>query len=212
MIRHCRWFAMLGLVLMALMFVHDTAEARKSGSRSFGGSRRSYTAPRSTPRSMPRTFTSPRSQTRQPSVAPRTTTAKPRSSFGGTRLQSSTQYRKSYGVPRRSEQVRLPNQTAGSPNYTVHRYGGMSDGFMMGYMMGSVPFMWSTPFHPAFYYSRPYIVENADGTKEVYPPTFSFVKLVVVLLIVGGVVFVVYVVVRNLRRRRRVDTATSSFS
>ncbi len=198
---------MLGLVLMALLFVHDTAEARRGGGRSFGGSRRSYTAPRSTPR----TATPPRSSTRQPSATTPRTSAKPRSSFGGTRLSSGDQYRKSYGVPRKSEQVRLPNQAAGSPGYTVHRYGGMGDGFMMGYMMGSVPFMWSMPFHPAFYYSRPYVVQNADGTKEVYPPTFSWGTLLLVLVIAGGAVFVIYVVVRN-RRRRRMDTATSSFS
>ncbi len=203
MIRHCRWFAMLGLVLMALFFAHDVAEARRGGGRSFGGSRRSY----STPRSAPRSYSTPRSTPR--TSTPRTAT-KPRNSFGGTRLSSSDQYRKSYGVPRKSEQMRLPNQAAGSPGYTVHRYGGMGDGFMMGYMMGSAPFMWSMPFHPAFYYSRPYVVENPDGTKEVYPPTFSLGKLLLVLMVVGGVVFIVYVVVRN--RRRRVDTSASSFS
>ena len=194
-------------MLMALLFVHETAEARRGGGRSFGGSRRSYTAPRSTPR----TYTKPRSSTQPPTATPRSTTTRPRNSFGGTRLSSGADYRKSYGVPRKSEQVRLPNQAAGSPGYTVHRYGGMGDGFMMGYMMGSVPFMWSMPFHPAFYYSRPYVVENADGSKEVYPPTFSWGKLLLVVVIVAGVAFLVYVVVRN-RRLRRQQTATTSFS
>lgn len=211
MTRNYRWFAMLGLVLMALLFVHDVAEARRSGggSRSFGGSRRSYSAPRSTPRSTPRTYTSPRSTSQRPTATTQRTA--PRTSFGGTRLSSATEYRKSYGTPRRTEQVRLPNQSATSPGYTVHRYGGMGDGFMMGYMMGATPWIWSTPFHPAFYYSRPYIVDNANGTKEVYPPTFSWGKVFLVLLIVGGVAFIIFVVVRG-RKLRRQQTATSSFS
>lgn len=197
-IRISRWFAILGIALMAFMLLSETAEARRG--RSFGGSRRSFSRPKSTPRSTPRQ----RTQTR-------TTTPKPKTSFGGTRLSSGQSYRKSYGVPRRTEQVRLPNnRTAGSPGVTAHYYGGMGDRFMMGYMMGTTSWLWFTPFHPAFYYSRPYEVQNANGTREVYPPTFSWGTVFLVVLVVGGLIFIGYVVIRN-RRNRAQQVKASSF-
>lgn len=98
----------------------------------------------------------------------------------------------------------------GMSNYSVHRYGGMSDRFMTGYLMGSTPFLWSTPFHPAFYYSRPYYHTGASGVTEVYPPTFQIGKLIVTLLVVGGIGYLIY---RVMRRRKASATAPqSSFS
>lgn len=198
-----KWFAVIGMLLIALFVMHDVAEAR-GGRRSFGGSRRSF----SRPKSNDRLFSKPR----QPSALRQKTSApKQRTSFGGTRLSSGQSYRKSYGTPRKSEPIQMKGQTTGSPRYVAHYYGGMGDRFMMGYMMGSASMWWYTPFHPAFYYSRPYVVQNADGTQEVYPPTFSLGKVLLMVVIIGGVAFVGYVVVRNIRQRKRM-VYTSSFS
>jgi hypothetical protein len=206
-IRTTRWFAILGIFLIAFLLMSEVAEARRSGGSrgggSFGGSRRSYSQPRSAPRS----FSSPRQRTSTPR---QTQTVKPRTSFGGTRLSSGQAYRKSYGIPRRTEQVRVPNQAANSPGVTAHYYGGMGDRFMMGYMMGSTSWLWFTPFHPAFYYSRPHVVENSDGTREVYPPTFSWGTVFLVVLVVGGIAYIGYVIIRN-RRKRTHQYSTSSF-
>jgi hypothetical protein len=202
-IRTPRWFAILGLFLMAFVLLSEVAEARRGGG-SFGGSRRSFSRPRSAPRS----FSTPRQRTQTPSSTSRPAT-RPKTSFGGTRLSSGQAYRKSYGVPRRTEQVRLPNQAAGSPGVTAHYYGGMGDRFMMGYMMGSTSWLWFTPFHPAFYYSRPQVVQNPDGTREVYPPTFSWGTVFLVVLIVGGVAYIGYVVIRNRRNRARQPNVSS---
>jgi len=79
----------------------------------------------------------------------------------------------------------------------------------MGYMMGSIPFMWHTPFHPAYYYSRPSYVTNPDGTVEVYPPTFSYMTLFFTIVIIGGIVLLVVVAIR---RRRMYSESNSSFS
>lgn len=202
--RMYRIIAVAGILLVGLFVLHDVAEAR-GGKRSFGGSRRSFSSPKSSNRS----FSKPRQQ-----MAPsrqQTATPRQRTSFGGSRLSSGQDYRKSYGTPRKSEPVRTTGQTAGSPGYVAHYYGGMGDRFMMGYMMGTASMWWYTPFHPAFYYSRPYVVQNANGTQEVYPPTFSFGKVLLVIVIVGGVAFIGYVVVRNMRRRKQV-AHSSSFS
>lgn len=209
-----RIIAVVGIVLVALFVMHDIAEAR--GGRSFGGSRRSFSRPKSGGGlfSKPRRQTSPlskRQQTSPLSQRQQTSTSRPRTSFGGTRLSSGQDYRKSYGTPRKSEPVRMAGQTAGSPRYVAHYYGGMGDRFMTGYMMGATSMWWYTPFHPAFYYSRPYIVHNTDGTQEVYPPTFSFSKVLLAIVIIGGIAFVVYVIVRNVRRKKQV-AYTSSFS
>ncbi len=132
----------------------------------------------------------------------------PRSSFGGSRLGSGNDYRKSYGIPRQTTPQTLPGYS--SP-VMMNRYGGFSDGLMMGYMMGHSSWMWSMPFHPAFYYSRPHVVYAPDGVtvQEVYPPTFSFLKMVLTLLIVGGIV---YVIIRVVRARRSMSSSGSSFS
>jgi hypothetical protein len=89
----------------------------------------------------------------------------------------------------------------------VHSYGGYTDGLMMGYLMGRTSAMWYTPFHPAFYYSRPVYVNNPDGTMEVYPPTFSFFRLFLGLAVLG---LIVWLVMRFFRRRAGVDSGSQS--
>ena len=133
-----------------------------------------------------------------------------RNSFGGSRLNSSGDYVGRYGAPRATE--RRTFQGANGPaNYTINRYGGMGDGFMMGYMLGSIPWYWSMPFHPAFYFSRPATVVNPDGTTGVYPGTFQWGTLFMTLLVVGGIVFIGYVWLRN-RRRRMAYTTTGTMA
>ena len=193
------FIAFLAVSLLWILIYPDILEAR--GGRGFGGSRsfgrsRSFGGSRSYTRS--RSYSSP--ATRQ-SVAPRT-------SFGGTRLSSSQQYTSRYGTPRKT----IPAGTmSGVPrNYVVNDYGGFGSGLMMGYMMGHTSWMWSMPFHPAFYYGRPHYVENPDGTMSVYPPTFSFTKLIFTILIIGAIIYIIYVIIRN--RRRANYYSQSSFS
>ncbi len=167
------------------------------GSRSFGGSRSarpSYSKP-STPSKPTTSFGSSRQST---SPAPRAAT----SFGGGTRMSSGSEYTQKYGTPRRTDVMSRPNGSGGYQNYSVHNYGGYGSGLMTGYMMGSTSWMWGMPFHPAFYYSRPYYVQNPDGTMDVYPPTFSFTKLIFTLIVLGAIVFIIYVIIRNRRRGR----------
>lgn len=123
------------------------------------------------------------------------------SSFSGKRMNSSSEYTNKYGTPRKTMTSRdNPNIQS---NYVVNSYGGMSDGFMMGYLMGATPWYWSMPFHPAYYYSRPHYVQNPDGTVGVYPPTFSFMSLLTTLLVVGVIFFIIaYLIRRRIRQRR----------
>jgi cbb3-type cytochrome oxidase subunit 3 len=83
----------------------------------------------------------------------------------------------------------------------------MGDGFMMGYMLGAIPWYWSMPFHPAYYYSRPATVVNPDGTTAVYPGTFEWGTLFMTLLVIGGILYIGYVWLRNRRRRMAYTTA-----
>ena len=145
--------------------------------RSFGGRKKSSNRSKSNSRS--------RSRSSKPAVKP----SKNRPSFGGKRMTPSAA-KKKYGTPRKTEKVTSKNAQGVNTNYTVNHYGGYGSGLMMGYMMGSSMWYWSMPFHPAFYYGRPAYVENADGTMGVYPPTFSFSKLLFTLLIIGVVVFI----------------------
>lgn len=121
------------------------------------------------------------------------------SSFHNARqLSSAQEYTGRYGVPRKTFAA---GSTPGIPsNYVVHDYGGYGNGLMMGYMLGHSSWMWYMPFHPAFYYSQPYYMENPDGTVEVYPPTFSMGKLIFTLLIFGAIVYIIYVIIRNRRQ------------
>lgn len=200
------WFFAL-FTVFSLILVPTLVDAKGSfggsrggGGRSFGGSRsRSYSRPSSPSYSRPSS----------PSFG-RSTSPTPRSSFGGKRLNSGSEYTRSYGTPRQSTPMKLSNGAGGSQNYVVHNYGGRGDGFMMGYMMGTIPFMWHTPFHPAYYYSRPSYVTNPDGTVEVYPPTFSYGTLIFTLLIGGLIVYVIVRVIRG--RRSSMMDSNSSFS
>lgn len=156
-------------------------------SRGFGGSRRSFGGSRrsSTPKSRP---------SRSARTAPRTSPKAP--SFGGSRI-SSQQAKQRYGVPTKTSTVNSKSATGQNTQYVMHHYGGYSTGLMTGYMMGTTSWMWMMPFHPAFYYSRPNYVENPDGTVSVYPPTFSFGKMLMTILIIGVIIYFV----RNFFRR-----------
>jgi hypothetical protein len=112
-----------------------------------------------------------------------------------------TDYTGRYGVPRATQRQSFRGPAGTTTNYVVNRYGGMGDGFMMGYMLGSIPWYWSMPFHPAFYFSRPYTHANPDGSVAVYPPTFQWGTLLMTILVVGGVAFILYTWLRNRRRR-----------
>ncbi|GAB1429879.1 hypothetical protein MASR2M18_07120 [Ignavibacteria bacterium] len=227
--------AVLLIVVLSIAEPLDTLAGKSfGGRRSFGGSRssgRSFSSPsrpsssfggsRSTsPYSAPRQSQSPSSsfggsRSTSPYSAPRqmSPSGGP-SSFGGTRLGSREQYTRSYGVPRSSEQRMISNSDGSQTRTVVHNYGGVGDGFAMGYLMGNAPFWWSTPFHPAFYYSRPQYYHNPNGTVEVYPGRFSFSSVVMVVIIVGSVAFIGYRIIRNRRRGRENQPgigATSSF-
>jgi len=216
------------LVAILMMVLPDDVDAQRRGG-SFGG-RRSYSAPRSAPRSSGRRSfggSRPSSQPRstrppqrtygsrpstRPDRMPATTTRQP-NAFGGTRLNSAKEYTSRYGTPRRTE-TRSFSTTGTGRNYTVHRYGGMGDGFMMGYMMGAIPWYYHMPFHPAFYYSRPYTVANADGTVAVYPGTFQWGTLFFIVLLVAGGGYILYVWLRQRRRKVQwtgADMSKSSF-
>jgi len=212
------WF--FGIIaICSLILIPTLADAKGSfggsrggrssgGSRSFGGSRGS-----SRPSAPSYSRPSPRpsySRPNSPSTSfGRSSTPAPRSSFGGNRLNSGSDYTRSYGIPRKSSPMTLPNSSGGNQNYVVHNYGGRSDGFMMGYLMGSVPFMWRTPFHPAYYYTQPSYVTMPNGSVEVYPPTFSYTTLIFTLL-VGG--FIIYIIIKVLRRRKLNMDSNSSFN
>lgn len=196
---------MLAIVLAMLVMDHVEAEARRRGG-SFGGRRSSGSVRRSTPSSS----SSPRTSSRSTA---RTSSASRRSSFGGNRLSSPSSYTKSYGIPRRTQAVTAPSMNgAGMARYNVHQYGGMSDRFMMGYLMGSTSWMWSMPFHPAFYYSRPAVYTHPNGQTDVYPPTFQFGKLIVTLVVVGGIAYLIYRAVRRRSRSTEAAAPSSSFS
>lgn len=208
-------------IMLFTTIAPDLMSQRRGGS--FGGSRssgRSYSSPRSSP-SGGGSFgssrsTAPRSGSPTGSTAPRatTSTAIPRNSFGGSRLSSPTDYTSRYGTPRQVQAQSVPNATGGSSNYVVNRYGGMGDGFMMGYMMGMIPWYYSMPFHPAYYHSQPATVANPDGTTSIYPGTFQWGTLFFTLLVVAGIGYIVYVWLRNRKRRQElgdVNMSQSSF-
>lgn len=189
-------------ISLVVFLAPDIAEARRGGGRSFGGSRRSFTPKRNAPRQQNKKLQRNRTQSQN------RTSAKP-SSFGGKRLNSANDYTSKYGTPRKSSTVSKPGANGKNTNYVVHSYGGYGSGLMTGYMMGAIPFMWYTPFHPAFYYSRPYEVEKEDGSVEVYPPTFSFGKLFFMLIMIGVIIFVVRRIIQ-LRRGTNLKTAPYS--
>jgi hypothetical protein len=197
---------LLSAFIIISMIFPDILDARGGfrgggGFRSFGGSRpRSFSTPSRKPSVNQRSTNVPRS----------TTTQRQATSFGGKRLSSGNEYRSKYGTPRKT----IPaGQTQGVPkNYVVHQYNGYGNGLMMGYLMGQSTWMWSMPFHGAFYYSRPQYVQNPDGTIEVYPPTFDWGRVFITVLIAGAIIYIIYIIIRNLRRRKNAGYSQSSFS
>jgi hypothetical protein len=147
-------------------------ETRRGGS--FGRSRSSGTRSRSSQQSSARSQT--RTQTANPQKQP---------SFGGQRLDRQ-QATARYGAPRRTETVQSSNAAGGTMDYRMNHYGGFSSSLMTGYMLGNMAW-WMTA--PALLYSRPYYVENEDGTVDVYPPTFNWGRLFFILLVVFGVIY-----------------------
>lgn len=206
---------LIGIIIFAmiwLLIAPGIADARGGGGRSFGGSR-GFSRPSSRP-----SFGGTRKSTQSLRSTPRTNRglssqpggfSGPRTSFGGTRLSSGSNYTAKYGVPRKSEPMQYRDANGYNHNYVVHNYGGYGSGLMTGYLLGHTSWMWYMPFHPAFYYSQPYYVNNPDGTQGVYPPTFSWGKFFFTILIVGGVVFIIYRIVKS---RRGVSYSQSSFS
>ncbi|MGA2298070.1 MAG: hypothetical protein ABSG15_11030, partial [FCB group bacterium] len=193
----------------------DILDARGSfgGGRSFGGGGRSFGGSRSISKpSAPSTAKPPSSFGGNRSMTSNPSTQRLGSSFGGNRLGSHAEYTQTYGIPRKTQSFTKNNEQGISQNYRMNDYGGYGSGLMTGYMMGTSSWMWSMPFHPAFYYSRPYYVTNPDGTVDVYPPTFSWSKLIFTILILAVVVYIIYAIVRSVRRNKYGTGSTSSFS
>ncbi len=196
--------ASLFLALTLFLFVApDIADARRGSRRSFGGSRRSYSKPKSTQKKS----TQPKSSQRRSMVSP---TNKKVTSFGGNRLSSSKAYTQKYGTPRKKSTVQGKNAQGMPQRYVVNNYGGYGSSLMTGYLLGSTSWMWAMPFHPAFYYSRPYYHQNADGTVSVYPPTFSATKLIFTLVIAAVIIYIIYTIIKSRRRKSR-ELSQSSF-
>jgi len=196
-------------IVLLLLISPDSAYSRRSfgfGRRSFGGRSRSRLF-RSPKRSkLPRSsFGKKRSRSLFGKMTPSQRAAR---SFGGKRLGNAKQYTRKYGIPRKSFSESI-NRNGVSRNYVFHSYGGYGSGLMTGYLMGRTSWLWFTPFHPAFYYSRPYYVDNPDGTIGVYPPVFSFSKLIFTILIVSMIIYIIVVVIRSKKSNRR---SHSSFS
>ncbi|MBM2815925.1 MAG: hypothetical protein HW421_2687 [Ignavibacteria bacterium] len=184
-------FYALFITIIGLVFLMpDLAEARGSfgggrsfgGSRGFGGSKSFGGSRKSTP-------------------AARTTSVRDgASSFGGRKMSSNMEYRQKYGTPRKTDMQTRTNAQGVRETYMVNNYGGYGSGLMTGYMLGHTSWMWSMPFHPAFYYSRPYYTPGANGVVEVYPPTFSFTKLFFTLLFTIAIIWIIYKIISAARR------------
>lgn len=197
-----KFFSVFGLLLVLGLFVApEYAEARRGGrvGRSFGNSRS-------------RTKT----KTTRPSTKPRTSAQSLRNqkkpSFGGTRMNSGREYTSKYGTPRKSETRTMKDGAGKQQNYVMNGYGGYGSGLMSGYMMGSITssMMWM-PWHGAYWYSRPYYVNNPDGTIGVYPPTFSWSKLLFSLIVIGIIIFIIKRLLFGSKSRTQ-ENNTSSFS
>ncbi len=178
--------------VLTLFVAPEIVEARRGG-RSFGRSRRSYSKPKR------QTQTKNRANQRTRNSQARASAKKP--SFGGTRMQSSKQYTSKYGTPRKTETRTMKNSQGNQQRYVMNNYGGYGSGLMTGYMMGSITssMMWM-PWRGAFYYSKPYYVDNPDGTVGVYPPTFSWSKILFLLIIIAAIIFIVRKLIFNKRQ------------
>lgn len=177
--------------LLVLLLVPEEALSRRG--RSFGGSRRSTKTYRTKP--------STKSRTKSPAARTRSLPASKRTSFGGSRMTKS-QAQQKYGTPRKTQTIQGKNAAGQPQRYVANSYGGYGSSLMMGYMMGSTSWMWMMPFHPAFYYSRPNYVQNEDGTMSVYPPTFSFGRLLMVLIVLAIVIFIIRAIIKRRKQNR----------
>jgi hypothetical protein len=121
---------------------------------------------------------------------------------GANRVASTSAYTSRYGSPRAKSYVR-----SGGTTIVVNRYGGYGDSYTSAYLAGQRSVMWSMPFHPAFYYSRPTYVTMPNGQTQVYPSTFQWGTLLLTVLgavvVVGGTVYLI--------RRARANRLASSF-
>lgn len=181
---------------LGVFLAPDYADARRRGS--FGGKSRSSFKSKSS--RAKKSFGSKRSSSRL-NKNTRSVPKTKQSSFGGSRLSNKQAYTSKYGAPRKTSTYNGKNAAGGNQRYIMNNYGGYGSGLMTGYMMGSTSWMWAMPFHPAFYYSRPYYVNNPDGTIGVYPPTFSFGKLLFTLMIIGAIILIIRAVIRARKRR-----------
>lgn len=173
-------------------------EARRGGgSRSFGG--RSSRSSRS--RSNKKSFGNKRSSSKS-NLKPAAPAKKP--SFGGTRM-SASQAKAKYGTPRKTSTVSAKNSLGNNTQYRVNNYGGFSSGLMMGYMTGQ---MTSMMWMGSLFYSRPVYVTNENGMTSVYPPTFSFTRLLIFLI----VIYVVYRIIKAIVKSRKPSGGSSSGS
>lgn len=172
---------------------------RGGGSRSFGGSRRSS---RSSSRSSRSTSRSRSSRSSKATKAERAKTP----SFGGSRMTSQAAQKK-YGTPRKTSTMTGKNANGQPVTYQVNSYGGFGSSLMTGYMMGSLGWM----VIPSLLYSRPAYVTNPDGTIGVYPPTFSFGRLLFFLIILFAIIWVVRSVRRAMRNASGGGGSQSSF-
>jgi hypothetical protein len=181
----------------------ESIDAR--GGRSGGGRGGSFGRSRSSSPSRP--SAAPRSSTPSRTSAPALRSTPSKSpSFGGRRV-SPEQARASYGVPRRTQTMTSNNQLGQSTNYRVNDYGGFSSGLMMGYMMGSMPWYMHGP---AMFYSRPVYVEQPDGSVDVYPPSFSFGKLILAIIVIALIIFIIKKIIFA-KRRLKAQASQSSF-
>lgn len=227
----------VGFLFIALMAIialsPDFAEAKssfaskRSGSKSFGGSRSSSykntpSAPRSSfggSKSSSPQSTAPRSSfggsksTPSPAMSPSASSFSNRASSFGGRSMSRDQAQMKYGTPRRTETRSYRDNNGMNVNYRMHDYGGFGSGYasglMTGYMMGHSSWYWRTPFHPAYYYSAPVYAVGHDGVPEMYPPVFSFVKLLFTLIVIAAIIFIIMILIKS-RKRRSLNS--SSFS
>jgi hypothetical protein len=195
-------------IALFIFLLPDIAEARRGSFGGFrGGGTRSFSSPRSSPT---KSFGGTRSSggrgvgSSSPSVG--------KSSFGGSRMSNNSQYTSRYGTPRQSTPMTRTGANGMQQNYVVHNYGGYGSGLMTGYMLGHSSWMWGMPFHPAYYYSRPYEVVGRNGVVEVYPPTFSFGQFFFTMLIMGLVIWLIVRIIKSRKSPNNDYGSQSSFS
>ncbi len=189
-------FASFILLIITMLIMPEIAEARRGGFGGFRGSRGFSRSTQSMKSTKPSTF----------KAAPRS-----RTSFGGTRM-SSTQAKAKYGTPRRVQQTVGKNGQGAQQRYNINHYGGYSSGLMTGYMVGHTSLLWLTPFHPAFYYTRPQYVENPDGSIDVYPPTISAIKIIMGIILLMMLIWFIRTLFQKRKSISEEEPPKSSFS